>query len=593
MVVNPPIEPGAGVDDTVCFGSPINLTGTLSVATDTRLWSYLTNGISPTPTVQFLPAANNLTPTVNVNQPGLYSFILMESNPICGTARDTVNIFVKQMDINHSSTNPSCFGYADGSITLSGTDATQYSYDNGANWSSNSTGTGFTAGTYNVCVRDANLCQACTTVTLSEPAEIVLSVSNDTLICQNGSANLVATAVGGNSYTYEWPLFPSNSGTQVASPLNNTEYFVQAFSELGCPSNTESINVNVRPAISGTISMTDTVCPGYPTTIFATAADGFGAPYTFAFSNGSSVTGANADTQVSPNSTTNYTVTITDGCESSPLVLTTTIVAAPVPEPQFTVDEPILCEPAVFTLVNTTDPSMNASNYWLISDGQSFINMDTIRNEALYDGNYDVQLVVTSPFGCVDSVTYPGFLNVQPIPTADFKYSPNPVTVFNTEVNFSNYSSNATIFQWYFEGATPVASILEDPTVNYPDGVEGQYKVMLVATSELGCADTTYQTIIVLPEVLIFAPNAFTPDGDEFNQAWKVHIEGIDIFDFELLIFNRWGEIVWESRDPEVAWDGTYKGKVMPQGVYNWVIRTKDSSNDGKHTFNGYITLIR
>jgi gliding motility-associated-like protein len=117
--------------------------------------------------------------------------------------------------------------------------------------------------------------------------------------------------------------------------------------------------------------------------------------------------------------------------------------------------------------------------------------------------------------------------------------------------------------------------------------------VILIATTDFGCADTATQIIEVLPEVLIYAPNSFTPDGDEFNQSWNVYMDGVDIFSFDLTIYNRWGETIWESHDIEVGWDGTYNGNIVPTGVYTWIVHVKDQINDGKYSFNGHINLLR
>ena len=127
----------------------------------------------------------------------------------------------------------------------------------------------------------------------------------------------------------------------------------------------------------------------------------------------------------------------------------------------------------------------------------------------------------------------------------------------------------------------------------FPDGLEGEYDVTLVTTSELGCSDTITLPLIVLPEVLMYAPNAFTPDGDEHNQNWRIHIVGIDVYDFELQVYNRWGEVVWESQDPDAGWDGTFKGKKCQTGIYTWVVRAKDLLNDGQYTYNGHVNLMR
>lgn len=593
VVVLPPIAPNAGVDDTVCFGSPINLVGVLSVATDTKLWTYLATGITPTPTVQILPASNNLTPTVNVNQPGLYSFILTETNPVCGSKKDTVKIFVKQMTINQVTTNTSCAGFSDGTITLSGPQATQYSYDNGNTWTSVTPGTGFAAGPYNVCVRDNNLCQACTVATITDPAPIIMSVSNDTLICENGSATLTASAIGGNSYDFHWDLFPTTAATQIGSSLVNTYYVVQAESDLGCFSNKDSIYVTVRPPLTGTITPDVTICPGYPTTLTATAAGGIGTPFNFVWNSGESGTGSSHTITANPPQTTQYSVTIDDACESTPIVLTTNVILAPLPVPLISVDLDNECEPAMFVLTNETDPLMNGQNYWLLSDGQYFQNQQTIVTDEMWSGLYDVQLVVTSPFGCIDSTTFIDYLTVHPKPIADFRHSPNPAYMFNPTVHLTNYSVNGDSYEWFIQDGNPSFSQLEHVQTMFPDGLAGDYEVTLITTSEFGCIDTSTQIVIVLPEVLLYAPNTFTPDDDEFNQDWGVHISGIDIFNFELLIFNRWGQIIWESHDPAASWDGTFNGEYVQQGTYTWTIEAKDLVNDRKYEFNGFINVLK
>ena len=109
--------------------------------------------------------------------------------------------------------------------------------------------------------------------------------------------------------------------------------------------------------------------------------------------------------------------------------------------------------------------------------------------------------------------------------------------MFNTNVFFTNLSVGAINYEWSFEEGLPSQSNQPNVHVRFPDGETGRYDVMLVATSELGCIDTLNYELIVFPEVLIYAPNAFTPDGDELNQTWQVYMEGVDIYDFNLLIF--------------------------------------------------------
>lgn len=593
VVVVPQIFPNAGPDDTVCFGGPFLLNGTITVPTDVKTWSYFAPTVIPAPGIAFTPNSSSLTPTISVTSPGTYNFILTETNPVCGIAKDTVTIFVKQMDIQTMATDPTCAGLADGTITVAGTDATEASFDNGATWSTNLSGSGFTAGVYDVCVRDVNLCQACVQVTLVDPPAIVLSTSNDTLICENGTATLIASATNGAGFTYNWTQFPTNGDTQYGSPAADTYYLVQAMSSNGCLSNFDSIHVTVRPPISGVISPDASICPGYNTMLSATAQDGIGAPYTFTWSDGTVGNGASHSYMVSPPTTQNFTVSITDACESSALVLTNLITVSPVPEPMFIADTTEKCEPAEFDLYVTTDTADYVSASWLISDGQFFVNTDTIMTAEMMEGHYSVQLVLTNQFGCIDSVTYGNYLVSHPLPVAKFKFYPGVPTMFATDVQFTNFSINEYASSWTFESGSPASSIEFEPSTTFPEGEIGFYDVELVVTSDFGCRDTAVQTVEVKPEVLLYAPNTFTPDGDEFNGSWRIHIVGIDVQDFELQVRNRWGELIWESHDIDASWDGTYNNMPVPQGTYSWFIRAKDLVTDAPYLFKGHVMILK
>ncbi|MDX2362100.1 MAG: gliding motility-associated C-terminal domain-containing protein [Crocinitomicaceae bacterium] len=592
-VVTPQI-PDAGLDQNVCLGDPIQLDGTQDDPANTILWLHDVSAVSPAPIVNYVPNQFTEDPLVSVNQVGWYEFIFRETNAICGDVYDTMVVVVSELTISATTVAPSCIGDADGEIHITSADAVEYSFDAGNNWIADSFAVNFTAGQYTVCGRTITGCMKCVVVDVVDPAPVTISVSNDTLICQNGTGYLSASATGGVTYTYHWDFTGDTQSAQAVNPVNATSYSVFAENEFGCVSPTETIDVTVRPPLTGTISNWDTVCPTYSTDLTATVIGGLGSQYTFLWSTTDTQSGPNNHTiTVTPAATTTYTVTVTDACESTPLVMQTNVRVAPLPVPQYQVLDPEQCEPAVFHIVNTTDPTMSQYNYWWIEEDQQYVNSDTITTIEMYAGQYDMQMIVTSFEGCVDSLRFIDALDVKPKPTADFRYSPNPVLMFNTQVSFVNHSFNGDTYQWFFEDGYPDNSTQKNVQVIFPDGVTGAYDVMLITTSELGCVDTMMHELIVFPEVLIYAPNAFTPDGDEFNQNWRVYMEGVDVHDFELLIFDRWGEVVWESHDLEVGWDGTYKGRVIPAGTYQWIIRTKDILNDSKYTYNGHVNILR
>lgn len=596
VVVQALPTPSAGPDQVICLGDLINLDGTYTAVANTYGWTHNIAGISPVPTVTYAPNSANIDPTVTVNQAGLYTFILTENDGLCPPQTDQMEVIVSITNHTTSWVGPSCAGMSDGTITITNADAVEYSYDNGTTWVTNSTQGGFPVGAYTVISKNQYGCEYTSNVNILEPSQLYVFAGNDTLVCQNGTANLWAnTSAPGLPVTYHWSHTPSGTtNMETFSPMVNTTIEVYAEGPNGCLSDTVTVLVSVRPPLAGFISAYDTICPGYPTTIGVFGLNGgIGAPYDIAWSNGDVGSGDFMDIGVNPPVTTSYVATITDACESTPLILTTQVYVAPVPQPSMSVIDDHICEPAIFELNNETDPAMVDSYVWVLSDGQSAANESPYTTEEFSHGSYNVQLIVTSPLGCIDSVTNYNFITSDQLPVANFNWSPNPVQMFNTNVDFQNLTFLGNDYYWTFEDGIPSYSNLVKPHVQFPNGVVGQYDVTLYVVSEQGCMDTITKTLVVYPEVLIYAPNTFTPDGDEFNQNWRVYLEGVDIYSFDLQIFNRWGEMIWESHDIDVGWDGTYNGKIVKEGTYIWKVGARDALNDGKYTWNGIVNVLK
>jgi gliding motility-associated-like protein len=513
--------------------------------------------------------------------------------PIC-IVTDEVVVSTQNIAQTTSVVDPLCEGSADAEIHVDNPLAIEYSIDNGVTWQVDSFFVGLAAGTYDICSRSALGCDICESVTIIDPAPVVVSVSPDVTICQNATTILNATATGGNTFDFHWNFTGDLSASQTVSPGPTTSqasygYTVYAENENGCISAPETITVTVNPPLSGTIYPNQTICPGESATIVATASGGDGGPYAFSWDSGQ-----NGDQiSVSPTITTTYTVTISDGCETTPITFSADIIVSPVPEPSYLILSPMQCEPGIFVVTNTTDPNLTDEIIWTVNGTEVFVNQETITTQSYDAGSYDLELTVISPDGCVATSIFNGVLVVAPTPVANFTYSPNPPTMFNTQVLFNNASVGATSYDWTFEQGAPATSTAENPTTVFPDGTVGLYETSLIAISDLGCTDTMIVEIQVYPEVILYAPNTFTPDGDEFNQDWRVYIEGIDEFDFTLTVFNRWGQIVWENNDPNQGWDASYNGQLVQDGTYSWTITTRDLLTDKKYEFNGHVNVIK
>jgi gliding motility-associated-like protein len=177
------------------------------------------------------------------------------------------------------------------------------------------------------------------------------------------------------------------------------------------------------------------------------------------------------------------------------------------------------------------------------------------------------------------------------IPVADFSYSPLQTNVLDPVIDFTNLSSGATNYQWVIANVDSTTTI--NPSYTFPDTSAGNYEVCLWAYNTNGCVDSTCQIITIYDEFLLYVPNAFTPDADGKNEIFLPIVKGLDPMEYELLIFNRWGELVYNTQRIDGGWDGTYKGQKAKQDVYVWKIKGKKTENGERVVYYGHVTLLK
>lgn len=205
-------------------------------------------------------------------------------------------------------------------------------------------------------------------------------------------------------------------------------------------------------------------------------------------------------------------------------------------------------------------------------------------------GSYISTLVLTTNAGCSSSLQQDVF--VAPVPQADFQYSPLEILISNPTVNFTNLSSEGETYLWDFgiEGET---STEFSPGYIYPAEPNG-YEVKLIVSNAFGCSDSLTRTISIGSGITYYIPNSFTPNGDGVNPVFiPVISDGLDLNEYELVIYNRWGEKVFETKDVNIGWDGTFKGEVAPAGTYTWDFRMKHLYGPDVEKVQGHVTLIR
>jgi gliding motility-associated-like protein len=146
-------------------------------------------------------------------------------------------------------------------------------------------------------------------------------------------------------------------------------------------------------------------------------------------------------------------------------------------------------------------------------------------------------------------------------------------------------------YDWDFAGLG--TSQATNPTFIFPDTDPGTYPVCLATVSADGCMDTVCHDVIILDLFLIYVPNTFTPDNDGINDYFFPVLDGYDPLNFKMMIFNRWGDLIFETESPENKWDGTYKGLMSKEDTYVWKILTKDVGTGKKREFIGHVNLLK
>ena len=190
---------------------------------------------------------------------------------------------------------------------------------------------------------------------------------------------------------------------------------------------------------------------------------------------------------------------------------------------------------------------------------------------------------MTSNLGCTDDTSM--VLSISPQPDADFSFTPNPALVLE-DVFFTDESVGTGINSWLWDYGDGEGDNQQNPIHSWSDG--GDYDVMLVITDAAGCQDTAVKVIsIALPPVL---PTGFTPNGDGDNDVFIIRGGPFQSTNFK--VYNNWGQLIFETNDALIGWDGTFKGQDAPFGVYTWTF-VVELANGKIIRESGDVTLMR
>ncbi|MBK5284887.1 MAG: gliding motility-associated C-terminal domain-containing protein [Bacteroidia bacterium] len=409
-------------------------------------------------------------------------------------------------------------------------------------------------------------------------------------VCENSDINYFVSTNPGSNYT--WTV---NGGT-----INGN-------------SNSPVISVHWNVNGSGTVTVTETnntgcsVSTTIPVTIMAkpvpvitgnsngclTANGNYSSPwavnsnYMWSAIGGNIVSG-NGTNSVSVGwvTTGNNTITLTvvntaTGCDST---VTFNVVVTTLNPPVVTAANMVGCAPLGVQFTGNV-ASQGQTYQWNFGDAltSSSVNPSHIYYNA---GVYTVTITTQNAGGC--SATATATVTVYAVPNASFthNYMTDDYYVGESMLIFNNTSTNGTNYMWTF-GNGDTSNFFE-PLYSYHN--PGNYVITLYVSNNLGCKDTAVSSIRVRLHENLFIPNAFSPNFDEKNDYFSVTADNMK--NFNIIIFNRWGQIIYTSDDKNFHWDGTYNGSRVQQGIYGYIITAKGYTGDEK-TINGTLTLVR
>lgn len=561
VTVEPTPQPQI-VNDSVCLGQ----TGTLFVsnvsAGGTYLWSTgaTTASLSASPTtttsysVVFTSSNGCISPSVSAD-------IIVKPNPIVSVVNDTICIgststLISSVDITGGIFTWSPLPSSGNSITVT----------------PNST------STYTVIYNLQGCTDTASATVVVNP--IPVASTSNTTICFGDVATLNASANLPNG-TYLWSTTETTSSIQV-SPATTTTYSV-TYTLNNCTSPSVNAIVTVNPIPVVTLSSA-TICDGDNVTLTATP-NLTGGSYTWGPTN----TPGGASQTLSPSVDTTLTVIYTLlNCPSLPASGTVTV--NPLPIVTFSSNIVEGCAPLGVTF--TASDLTNATYSWTTSNALTGTGSSTTIVFPT-GGTYDVTLAATTVNGCFATNSIASYIYVEDLPNADFE---SPISVFTNEaqyVQFSNFSTGATNYVWNFGDGQMSTEV--EPSHIFQSTMSG-YTINLIALTDLNCLDSMSFSIGYQYNELYYIPNSFTPDGDQNNQVFlPIFYSGYDPLNFEMQIYNRWGEVLFETRNVLFGWDGSVgeEGLDAQEGTYTYRILFKNPDLDERVVITGTVNLIR
>jgi len=592
--------------DTVCIGNPTSFMdqSTSLNGISTWAWDFDNNGIVDA-------TSNNASYTFP--NAGTFTVGLVVTDQQ-GCSNDTIiDVMIGEQPTAVFTASSVCQGtattFTDQSIANFGT-ITAWNWDFQSdgiidNTTQNPTNGYISAGLYNVTLQvETSGCFS--TVTEQVNVNPVPNPNfNWNPVCSGNQMSFadVSSVAGGNIIQWQWD-FGSNGAT---SNLQNPQYIYEnagnymtqltVTSDSGCISSfLNNVTVYEHPVAN---FISSDVCEGLAMSFADVSSTTFGQINSWSWDidgNGTIDYVNQFPTHTYSTAGTYNPVLIVETDEGCSDTISLSVNVNPLPEIDFTSSDPNGCATWCVDFVNNTTITSGVieNYYWDFGDTYASIDIDPshcFENNTQEALNFDISLIAISDQGCSASFSYPLMVTVYPIPVAEFIFGPSPTDIYHTEVGFQEETVGSSFYSWDFAGLG--SSTTANPSFTFPNDDAGVYEVCLNVINEWGCTDVICHDVVVEGEMLVYVPNAFTPDGDGVNEGFRPVISGHDPDSYNFMIFDRWGLLIYQTDNEYASWDGRYRNSEVSQDAYVWKLVVKDRYKGKQQEFVGHVSVLK
>lgn len=416
-------------------------------------------------------------------------------------------------------------------------------------------------------------------VTITMLLPLSVNAGRDTTLCDGRGVSLMAATSGGTgTYSWRWErvLNPTPALATGAS-LNHTPTAsgrIRVIVSDGCTVRDDSseVNLTLLPALSLQLSPDTSICQGNQALLRSRTTGGTGTYiYNWTDLQTGTTAGSSNNLTVTPASSRNYSITVTDGCSVGVPSGQIQVTVVPMPVAAFSIPNRVACDPGIFTIDN------NSSGTRFTLNGRPYSGSDTTIR--LNTGTHNVLLTAFNSLGCTQQTSET--ITVNPTPVAGFTFSPaNPRQ--EDAVVFTDQSSGASVWFW----SLPNGVHNTQTVPNWKTNDTGTWNLIQIVGNNNGCYDTISRLIRVGVGYFLHVPTGFTPNEDGLNDVWKPELRGAQAY--ELRIFNRWGQQVFRTDKPDQGWNGNG----APAGSYAFMLSLTNAYGE-KVTEKGTFTLLR